>query len=119
MMSGRKKRRGREFAPLELRKAFIARSEMRRKYQKKYLRATSSNRPSDAIKVKCLECVGWKREEAVNCPILHCVSWPYRPGTSANRRGGPGSDSSNSVPTPTLEANLPKQGEGGGSGDER
>ena len=80
---------GRVFASLEIREQYIAGREMPKRYRQQYLRATSQSRPSEAIKIFCMECQGWDREAAVNCDLLGCVNWPYRPGTSAGARGGP------------------------------
>jgi hypothetical protein len=112
-MSGRKRRRGRKFASLEVREAYMIGRDVPSRYRKMYLRATGSNHPSEAIKVFCYECQGWDRKAAVECDLEGCPSWAYRPGTSARARGGPSASFSDSVPTPSLEAISPSQGEGG------
>jgi hypothetical protein len=38
--------------------------------------------PRAAIRVKCLECVGWVRAEIPACTADGCPLWAYRPGQS-------------------------------------
>jgi hypothetical protein len=35
--------------------------------------------PSNAIKLKCLDCCVWSREEAKLCETIECALWHYRP----------------------------------------
>ena len=34
---------------------------------------------SAAIKLKCLECSGYLKEEVKHCPIFNCALWGFRP----------------------------------------
>jgi hypothetical protein len=35
--------------------------------------------PREAIKAKCLECIGFERAEITRCTSWGCPLWPYRP----------------------------------------
>ena len=45
-----------------------------------YLKAiTGKCPPRAAIKVMCLECIGWSRKEITNCTSTACPLYAYRP----------------------------------------
>ena len=44
-----------------------------------YLRAVRGKARPAAVKVFCLECVCWVREEVAHCTALACPLWSYRP----------------------------------------
>ena len=49
------------------------------RYRKSYLKAIMGKSRPHAVKVHCLECVGWKKADVVTCETMACVFWPYRP----------------------------------------
>ena len=36
--------------------------------------------PLKAIKMHCLDCQCWQRNEVTLCPAIDCALWPYRKG---------------------------------------
>lgn len=48
-------------------------------YQRKYLKAFTSNSFKTAIDTKCLDCVCWQPNEVSNCEACTCPLWKYRP----------------------------------------
>lgn len=44
-----------------------------------YVAALKGNSQAKAIKAFCQECVGWDRQEVVNCTAKACPLHPYRP----------------------------------------
>jgi hypothetical protein len=53
--------------------------EMPSCYRKAYVRAIAGQSRPQAVKLNCLECVGWKKADVVTCETMACVFWPYRP----------------------------------------
>lgn len=50
------------------------------KYQKQYIKAVNGElSPRQAIKINCLECVGWRRSEVTLCTDKTCPLYKYRP----------------------------------------
>ena len=43
--------------------------------------------PLSAIRVFCLECVGWQAAEVKRCPSIHCALYHYRLGHDPSRKG--------------------------------
>lgn len=41
-----------------------------------------------AVKMKCMDCCCWQREEVRNCPAVTCALWDYRPFKVEGRRDG-------------------------------
>ncbi len=48
-------------------------------YIKLWERAMAGRSKVAAIKVKCLDCCGWQKEEVRNCQVPACPLYPYRP----------------------------------------
>lgn len=34
---------------------------------------------ANAVKVNCLQCCGWKRDEVTDCQVKDCPMWHFRP----------------------------------------
>jgi len=43
--------------------------------------------PLAAIKLHCLECVGWSPKEVDSCVDHHCPNYHFRKGTNPSRKG--------------------------------
>ena len=68
----------RQFAPLAVRKAYIASREMPRKHRQLYLRATGTNSPTAAVRSFCLECQGYDSQAVKECDLDGCPLHAYR-----------------------------------------
>ena len=58
------------------------------KYRKVYLRVMDEKKPApprQAIKVMCMECVGWDKKEVATCPATACPLWLHRPFKTTNK----------------------------------
>lgn len=71
--------------PSSYRERTIARrlSGVPRRYQKQYLKVLKDKAsPRTAIKMMCLECVGWTKSEVVACTATACPLYRFRPTAS-------------------------------------
>lgn len=56
------------------------RNEVPVKYRKLYDKAMAGHNRTAALKLNCLQCVGWLKEEVRNCTSRNdCFLWLYRP----------------------------------------
>jgi hypothetical protein len=53
--------------------------EMPSRYRKSYLKAIMGKSRAHAVKVHCLECMGWKKAYVATCESWGCPFWTYRP----------------------------------------
>ena len=51
--------------------------EMFREMQKRALSGIGGR--SNAVKVNCLQCSGWKKAEVSECQVKDCAMWHWRP----------------------------------------
>lgn len=49
------------------------------RYRRAFLNAYVGTGATNAIKVKCLDCVGFSSEAVAECEIRDCALWPVRP----------------------------------------
>ncbi len=62
-------------------------SKIPAKYRKQYIKAINRQlSPRQAIKIFCLECVGWVRNEAVLCTSETCPLYKYRPSHNSPKQ---------------------------------
>ena len=64
------------------RNAVVARRQqlVPRKHRKLYLKVMNGQAsPRQCIKVHCLECVGWQRNDVAHCTSLACPLYQHRP----------------------------------------
>jgi hypothetical protein len=54
-------------------------AEIPKKYRRIYKKAVESRSKSAAVKVFCLECVCWQKNEIINCSCLTCPLYGVRP----------------------------------------
>ena len=58
----------------------LARRNIPEQYREQYERLLAKPTRSLAIKIKCLECVNWQREEVKRCTAPLCPLFALRPG---------------------------------------
>lgn len=75
------------------------------RYRAMYGRAMAGNSRKAALRVKCLECVGWSAAEVARCTAPHCPLYPYRGSADETAMAG------------TSEAQDAISGEGEGQGE--
>mgnify|MGYP006908300629 FL=1 len=59
-----------------------------KKYQRLYEKARTGKSRKAALRMTCLQCVGWQEHEFRLCPSTHCQNYPYR-GTGATDPASP------------------------------
>jgi hypothetical protein len=65
--------------------------------------------PVQAIRAKCLDCMGGSPAEVRRCPCEDCTLFPFRMGHNPNR-AGTGSRSGNFAKNPGLPGDSEREG---------
>ena len=61
-------------------------AEIPKRYQIHYRKAMRGRSPRTAIRLACLECVGWQPGEVRHCTAPDCPLYPYRFGWSRPKK---------------------------------
>ena len=59
------------------------------RYRERYERAMQGTNRADAVRLHCIECMGWQASEVKRCTATGCVLFPYRQRASQRAFSAP------------------------------